>query len=414
MKVFLTAYGGGHITAILPAYEALTRRGHECVLLALTTAGEVAARANIPHLRPIDFVPSDDVLVQSAGRRLAERHHTDGKGLTLDESIAYLGVSFRELADDVGEEEAWSRYSALGLNAFTPTRFMRGILEKISPEVVVATTSPRMEKAALRAAFQLDIPSLCMIELFGLLEEPWLSRPDNGHVLAVSRPDVARRMIAAGRQAEDIHLIGNPMFDYLANPDLTGAGRAWRQRHGLRPEERLVFWAEQPEPPAPELPRMARFHLAEICRRHGWRLAIRLHPSSTDPRGEIIPDGCLHSPPHEPIAHVISACDVGVTLTSTVGWELLLADKPLLVMRISAYSSAVTYGDGDGALAVDRLEDSERGLEQLLSDSPTARAMAEMRRRLPKAGGASERVCDLLENVVLPRQYSLERYRKER
>lgn len=408
MKVFLTAYGGGHITAILPTLHALARRGHECILLALTTAGEVASRAGIAHHRPIDFVPRDDALIQSAGTTLAQRHHTDGKGITRAESIAYLGVSFRDLATDLGEHATWRRYAALGLNAFTPTHFMSDVLQQIQPDVVVATTSPRMEKAALRAAFQMNIPSLCMIELFGMLEEPWLSRPDNGHVLAVSRPDVVRRMIAAGRQESDIHLTGSPMFDYLASPDLAVAGLEWRRQHGLREYEKLVFWAEQPEPDDPELPRRVRRHLAEICRTNGWRLVIRLHPSSTDSRGEVIPEGCLQSHGFEPLSHVISACDVGITLTSTVGWELLLANKPLLVLRISAYSSAVTYGEDDGALAIDRLEDTEDGLTSLLNDTPVSKALAALRRQLPRAGGAAERVCDLIENVVMPRRYSLE------
>lgn len=406
MKIFLIAYGGGHITAVLPAYDALTRRGHQCYLLALTTAGLVATMAGVPHRRVIDFVTVGDPLIQSAGSWLAARHHTDGKGITREESIAYLGVSFRELAEDIGEEPAWKRYQAQGLNAFSPTRFMRTVLERIAPDVVIATTSPRMEKAALRAAFQLDIPSLCMVELFGLLEEPWLSRPDNGHVLAVSRPDVARRLIAAGRQAFDIHLTGSPMFDYLAD-SIAECGQIWRQERRVLPGERLIFWAEQPEPGDPDLPRRVRFHIADVCRERGWRLVIRLHPSSTDHRAEKIPEGCLQSFAHEPLSHVISACDAGVTLTSTVGWELLLADKPLLVVRISSYSSLVTFGDGDGALAVDSLEEVAAGLDKLLDDGHTAGAMAMLRSLLPKPGGAAERIADLVENVVARRKYSL-------
>lgn len=408
MKVFLTAYGGGHITAILPVYEALHRRGHECELLALTTAGGVAARAGIPHMRPIDFVPQNDALIQAAGQRLAERHHTDGKGLTREESIAYLGISFRNLAEDIGEEAAWMRYAAQGLNAFTPTRFMRTVLKRINPNVVVATTSPRMEKAALRAAFQLDIPSLCMVELFGILEEPWLGRPDNGHVVAVSRTDVIRRLCAAGRQREDIHLVGSPMFDQLSDPSLPSQGLRWRRERRIDDQEKLIFWAEQPEPEDPQLPRKIRQHLSDVCRQNGWRLVVRLHPSSTDPREEVIPEGCLQSHADEPLAQLIHACDVGITLTSTVGWEILLSNKPLLVPRLSSYSRFVTYGDGDGALAVDSLESIEPGLKTLIDNTPIARELAALRGRLPQPGGAADRVADLIENVVFPRRYSLE------
>lgn len=414
MKIFFTAYGGGHITAVLPLHEALHRRGHECELLALTTAGGVAARAGIPHMRPIDFVPRDDALIKAAGQRLAERHHTDGKGLTREESIAYLGISFRDLAEDLGEEAAWMRYAAQGLNAFTPTRFMRTVLERINPDVVVATTSPRMEKAALRAAFQLDIPSLCMVELFGILEESWLGRPDNGHVVAVSRTDVIRRLCAAGRQREDIHLVGSPMFDQLSDPSLPSQGLRWRRERRIDDQEKLIFWAEQPEPEDPQLPRKIRQHLSDVCRQNGWRLVVRLHPSSTDPREEVIPEGCLQSHADEPLAQLIHACDVGITLTSTVGWEILLSNKPLLVPRLSSYSRFVTYGDGDGALAVDSLENIEPGLKTLVDDTQIARELSALRGRLPQPGGAADRVADLIENVVFPRRYSLENLFRQR
>ncbi len=414
MKVFLTCYGGAHVAAILPLYRALADRGHACELLALTTAADTARRAQLPFSRPMDFVDLADAGVRRWGERLALRHHTEGKGLTRDESVAYLGTSFRELAEDVGEADAWKRYERSGLNAFTPVRFMRRVISHFSPDVVVATTSPRMEKAALRAAFQLDVPSLCMVELFGMLEEPWLSRPDNGHVLAVSREDVGRRLVAAGRQACDIHLTGSPMFDPLANPALPDAGRAWRRERGVADHEKLVFWAEQPEPDDPELPRRVRRHLAELCRDRGWRLVVRLHPSSTDHNAEQIPHGCLQSHAHEPLSHLMHACDVGVTLTSTVGWELLLCDKPVLVIRISAFSNVVTYGTDDGALVVDTLEQSAEGLTTLLQASAESARLQMLRSRLPSPGGASDRICDLIETTVRPRNYSLESVRRAR
>lgn len=400
MKVFLTAYGGGHVTAIIPTYKELVRRGHQCQFLALTTAAEVARRHAIAYSRPIDYVDMDDPVVRIWGARLADRHHTDGKGLTREESIAYLGVSFRDLAADIGEIAAWARYEKHGLNAFAPVYFMRSILTREAPDVVVATTSPRMEKAALRAAYQLNIHSLCMVELFGLMEEPWLSRPDNGQILAVSRSEVIDRLAAAGRERRDIFLTGSPMFDQLADPFLPEAGRAWRRERGVADHEKLVFWAEQPEPLDPELPRRVRSHLVKVCRANNWRLVVRLHPSSTDANREQIAEGCLQSHAHEPLTHVILACDVGVTLTSTVGWEVLLAQRPLLVMTISPYSSTVTYGHNDGALAVSSLEDAEQGLHLLLQGGDVAERLAALRRALPKPGEATRRICDLIESMV--------------
>lgn len=400
MKILFCSYGGGHVTAVLPIIAEMLERGHECVYLALTTAGVVAERAGVEHVRPIDFVDSSDPRIRLWGEKLADRHHTEGKGISLEESIAYLGVSFRDLAADVGECEAWRRYEKQGLNAFCPVYFMREVLASEKPDLVVATSSPRMEKAILRAAYQMRIASLCMVELFGLMEEVWLSRPDNGHFVAVSRPDVVNRLVAAGRIRSDIYLTGSPMFDQLADLTLPEAGKRWRLEHGISEREPLIFWAEQPEPLEPELPRSVRGYLAKICRKNGWRLVIRLHPSSTDASSEVIPDGCLQSHAHEPLTHVIHACDVGITLTSTVGWEVLLSDKPLLVIRISPYRDMVTYGEGDGALAIESLEETQTGIELLLSDGPDAKKLADLRRNLPRPGQATRNIRNLIENEV--------------
>lgn len=400
MKIFFCSYGGGHVTAVLPVIAAMRERGHECRYLALTTAGETARRAGVEHLRPIDFVDINHGKIRQWGAKLAQKHHTEGKGIALEESIAYLGVSFRDLVTDLGEAQAWSHYEKHGLNAFSPVYFLREVLEQLQPDVVVATSSPRMEKAVLRAAYRIPIASLCMVELFGLMEEAWLSRPDNGHFVAVSRPDVINRLVAAGRLRSDIYLTGSPMFDQLADSTLPEAGRKWRHQRGIEDHEPLIFWAEQPEPLDPELPRKVRRFLAEICRRNGWRLVVRLHPSSTDAGNEVIPEDCLQSQAQEALTHVINACDVGITLTSTVGWELLLSDKPLLVINISPYRDMVTYGQGDGALVVSSLEEAQSGIRTLLENSDAAMQLAKLRRALPRPGMATRNICDLIENEI--------------
>ncbi|MFT6988645.1 MAG: hypothetical protein ACJASL_000609 [Paraglaciecola sp.] len=404
MKIQFCAYGGGHVTAVLPVIKMMLDRGHDCEFLALTTAGGVAETAGVYHQRPIDYVDIDDPVIAHWGTKLAQLHHTEGKGISLQESIAYLGVSFKDLASDMGEASAWKRYQLQGLNAFCPVYFMRTVLRKEKPDVVVATTSPRMEKAILRAAYQLRIPSLCMVELFGLMEETWLSRPDNGHVMAVSRSEVANRMAAEGRQAKDIFLTGSPMFDQLSRQDGRELRVLWQKKHDVPVNKKVVFWAEQPEPLDPELPRKVRNHLADVCRKNGWLLAIRLHPSSTDESKETVPYGCIQSSADESLLEVIHSSDVVVTLTSTVGWEGLLSDKPLLVFNISPNSHAVTYGDDDGALALDSLEDAEKGLSILLSENEESLALQGLRRCLPKPGGATKRVCDLIEEKVFARK----------
>lgn len=404
MKILLATYGGGHVVAVLPVWRELKRRGHEPLLFALTTASAVARRQGIPSRGCADYVDISDPDVRRWGEALAQRHHTEGKGISREESIAYLGVSFRDLARDIGEVSAWRLYEEAGLWCFTPVYFLEDVLKKERPDIVVATTSPRMERAALRAAYRLGIPSLCMVELFGIQEEGWLSRPDNGDFAAVSRPGTADSLAAAGRHRATIELTGSPLFDQLLDPALPSLGRRWRLERGVKDHRRLVFWAEQPEPDDPDLPRRIRAHLSDVCSRNGWNLVVRLHPSSSNSETETIAPNVLLSRGEEPLTHVIHAADVGVTLTSTVGMEMLLSGKPLLVPQLSRNTRMAPYGEGDGALTVPTLEETENGLATLLEGGPEAERLSTLRQALPAPGGASERVCDLIESERLRRR----------
>ncbi|CAB3670754.1 UDP-N-acetylglucosamine 2-epimerase [Achromobacter sp. HNDS-1] len=399
MKVFLVFYGGGHVTAAVPLIRSLKNRGHEVVPLALTTASAVLSRLGIAHRTVRDYVDATDARVALYGGKLAEKHHTEGKGIPREESIAYLGASMRDLVDEIGETAAWAAYEERGLNAFSPVATASRILKSEQPDWVVATASPRMESALLRAACQLHIPSICVIDLFAILELPWLRRPDNGHLLTVYSQTVVDRLVEAGRMRERIFVTGNPAFDALNDPELQRLGAEWRHRHGVADQEKLILWAEQPEPSNPELPRRVRAFLAELCaRRAGWRLVVRLHPSSTDPRGEVIPDGALHSPAEDALPVVAAAADAVVTLTSTVAMEMLLTGKPAIVLQLSQYDALVSYSEADGALVLGDLQEVGQGLEQVLNDTPLARKLAAARKTLPPPGNAAERVCDVLEN----------------
>jgi len=406
MKVFIATYGGGHVTMAIPVIKELQQRGHDTVTLALTTAGEAMAHAGLSHFRPIDFIDKDDSQIRKYGEQLVTRHHTEGKGISREESIACLGVSYKDLVCDVGEEKASALYKEKALNAFCPVHFLTRVLREISPDIVMATTSPRMEMATLRAAYGLNMPSICMVDLFAILELSWLSRPDNGDYLTVYSDKVKQRLVAAGRPASRVVVTGNPAFDSLADSNILEEGKKLRKMKGVSGDEKLVLWAEQPEPLEPDLPRDVRFHLGDICRKHPrWKLITRLHPSSTDPVKEVIPPDVLVSPSHESLPALLSACDAVVTLTSTVAMEALLMNKPVLIIRISPYRHLVDYSKDDGAMIIETLGEAELGLERLFNDPILQNELAEQRSRLPKIGYAASRICDHVERPdVLTRQ----------
>lgn len=127
---------------------------------------------------------------------------------------------------------------------------------------------------------------------------------------------------------------------------------------------------------------------------------VRLHPSSTDPTKESIPDGALASPRDEPLLSALNIADIVVTLTSTVAYEALLMGKQVLVLRMSRFSHLVDYSPEDGALVIDSLDSIPEALRTLATSNPVSAQLRENRDRLPRLGGASRRVADVLEELA--------------
>lgn len=397
MKVFMAFYAGGHVTAAIPMIKELQSRGHKVVPLALTASAAVMTRHGMAHKTILDYVDPKHPSIARYGGMLVGRHHTEGKGISAATSIAYLGASLGDLVDEVGETEALARYEARGLNAFMPMRTARSIIKHEAPDAVIATASPRMEAALLRAAVELNVFSVGVVDLFAIMELPWLREANHGHMLTVYSERAKRRLVDAGRSASDVAVVGNPAFDSLADPFLTKKAKQWREAKSLASDKPIVLWAEQPEPENPCLPRDIRARLADICRENGWTLVVRLHPASIDPRGELIPEGALQSHGNEDLPVVAQACDVIVTMTSTVAMESLLLNKPVIVIKGSQYDHLVDYSADDGALVVHDHAGLAASIRLLLEHGPQAQGLGEARMRLPAVGLASVRVADLVE-----------------
>jgi len=400
--IFFVAYGGAHINAVIPLYNELSKRGHQCSILALTSAYAVARDSGITALQVKDFASLWDSSYVSFGEALAKNHHSYDKGIEIDESIAYLGVSFGNLANIIGEHEAWEQYRRCGLNAFCPKDFAKKVLSVVKPSVVIATTSPRMEKAFLQAAHSFNIPSICLVELFGILEESWLSRPDNGMYTIVSRNDTQARLVAAGRDLDNVLLFGSPLFDYINDNAAIISSKCWRSINNISETEIVVLLIDQPEPAQPLLMQNIYNQLHSICEKHGYRLVVRLHPSCSSLDNYYFHSTTLVSRQNSELPSLIHACDLGIVISSTVGWELLLANKPTICLNISQYSKYVRYGSGDGAVSLSDLNNLETEMTRLLCPSdPRNYELESERLRLLKPGGAANRIADFIENNVL-------------
>lgn len=364
-RVLFVAYGSGHIKMLIPVAQALQASGRaHPVVLALTTAAPVARAAGLDVVQFKDFVQPGDEAALARGRQLVQ--DLGGAVGDPDESAAYLGLSYADLEADLGTTAAEAEYRRRGRQAFLPVRTLTRILQALRPDVVVATNAPRGERAAIVAAGRLGLPALCVVDLFAIDEVQWIGQAGYADRVCVLNAAVREFLIAAGRQPEEVVETGNPGFDALNAPEAVAAGQQLRQQRGWG-DRRVLLWPTQFEPTVhpfdgrpgdPTLPGRALQQLVQ------WTLARDDAVLCIRPRaGETPPD----VPAHERIVltgqdlalpALLHACDLVVTLTSTVGLEGNLAGCRLVQVTGSVFDEAMPllrYGIADDAVPVQSL-----------------------------------------------------------
>jgi hypothetical protein len=361
-KVLFVAYGSGHIKMVVPLALALAASGKaKPVVLALTTAAPVARAAGLDVIQFRDFVTDEDDAALERGRQLMQG--LGGPVADPQETAAYLGLSMADLIADVGSEEAALAYRQFGRQAFLPVRTLHRILRQVAPDLVVCTNSPRAERAAVLAARQLGIPSICVVDLFAIDEVKWIGAPDYADQVCVLNESVRQFLVAAGRSEDQVVVTGNPGFDALNAPAALAQGRQIREQRGWM-DRRVILWPTQVEPlfhpfdgrPGdPTLPERALAAVMQwVLNRADCVLCIRPRAGEALPIFPADPRIVLTGQDW-PLAPLLHAADLVVTLNSTVGLEGHLAGCRLIQVLGSVFDPAMPlarYGIADAAIPV--------------------------------------------------------------
>lgn len=354
----MVAYGGGHVAALAPVAKKLEETGHEVVFLALTTAKNYLDKRNIKSIGFKDILFLADNAAIEYGQKLAA--NLEGRAVSHEESVAYLGMSYSDLAAQYGGAEAEKLYAQHKRQAFLPVASLKKALLHYKPDIVVATNSPRAERAAIIAAGKLKIPAVCVVDLFAVKEIDWIGKPGFADRICVLNNNVKDRFIEAGRALSDVVVTGNPAFDALLEEKTRQAGAGLRKQRGWDDGKINILWASQPEPLKhpfsnvkgdPHLPYDIENRLREfVAENDGFRLVVRYHPSQND----VFREGknVDFSPAHDEVAAVIHACDMCVTITSTVALEAHIAGKPVITVDKSIFTEEAPFSKMGIALGV--------------------------------------------------------------
>lgn len=374
IDVLFAAYGGGHVAALRPVAQALAREGISVGFLGLTTAQADLENHGLDYFGFAELEGADCADVQSWGREFAGPD-VPGSPVPYYESVAYHGLNFRDQVALWGETQAREHYATHGRQGFLPVQTMEKLLRQLQPRLVVATSSPRAERALFISARKLGIPRVCLVDLFAIREVEWIAQPGYADILCVLNDQVRDYVISSGCASDSVTVTGNPAFDTVNSQHSRDLAEEIRQAKGISAQSKVILWASNIEPEKnrftgavgdPRLPRRIEQTLREMLSSHpDWHLVVRYHPSEVV---QFDPARNVHLSSRDENLHaLIHSSDLVVVLTSTVGLEAHLAGKPVICVDMSVFtanSPLSKMGIGTGVTCLEQLQPL---IEQLLA-----------------------------------------------
>ena len=213
-NIFFVTYGGGHANIIdLVVEELLKNTNINFKILALTTAhnnltdkySDAIVKSVLDYYFLFEDIQDE---VHKYGTLLLKDNYNAESKISKEEIVIYLGLSFFCLVDDHGYDKAIKLYNRKKRQAFLPIKVLEKILKYEKSDVVVATTSPRFEYAAILAGNILNIKTIQILDLFDQL----YPLPAAKH-LVVMNESVKKGLVNQGLISNKYHILGQPAVE---------------------------------------------------------------------------------------------------------------------------------------------------------------------------------------------------------
>lgn len=399
---------------VVPVIEALAKNSSlQVTALALTTAQGVFKRCDIPYISFKDFIdlPEDAAMLEWGKKLMAELPQRSD--IPVEETLAYLGSSYQELVEEEGEEQASWRYKEEGRQCFLPLKMLRRVFDHCQPDLVVTTNSPRAEKAAVRVAKERGIPSLSMVDLFGVGH----FNPLEADYITVLDKKVIENMKAEGVKTEgkQFFTAGNPAFDagfkYRDQED-----KQWlvNEFPGIALADKTVLWLDMPAYWEVEERRLYTrskediLHdlnmLHEASESNSAVLLVRPHPSQDAAFYhrwiEEKKSNNIYFAGEQPLHPLLATADVSVCYTSTAGVEAVNMKRKLLQLLFHQPKSDVPLGEWDLAWLARKPEEVKEQLRRALYDeNDWERIQENINAFMPKEL-AGPKIASLIQEII--------------
>ena len=351
------------MNACLPVALAMMARGWDVQFLALTTAYGAVEKTQVPVWQARDLVGADEEDILAHGLRLvgeAPDGAPENSPVSREETIAYHALGYHDLIASYGEKGAAALYEKRGRGAFEHHALGARIIDRVQPDLVLTTNSPRAEKAVIDCAQRRGIPAVVLNDTLASTTNEWLHNPDYADQILVIADPVRDILIASGHAPQKIIVTGNPALEPMA--------RLREERRGRASEPRkVVLYASQPLLGADATHKtelVAELHRIAAAR-SDIELRVRLHPSEGQAADWLKPAFSHH--PGATLSEDLRDADALVTHGSTVGIEAALAGIPVVLQMGSSVAEKCRFEEYGIAMPARTVTDLAAAIDRALS-----------------------------------------------
>lgn len=365
-RIFFVVYGGGHVNLAIPLIKELRKDNfYETTVLGLSIAMKSLKLEKIPYESIADFesVIMDD-LAWRLGKELADRWHIDGKGIDRKESEIYLGSSMRDIVMEIGEKKAFCKINENGRRAFYPVNTMQKIVDCVKPDLIVTTNVPRMERAAVKAGLNREIPTIAIHDYLGFEKRHKLEADK----IAVMCDITLENLVKAGHDREKIVVTGQPVFDQIPDEMEVFSSVDLPGKLELPGNKRFILLGTQTNSSSQAMVENA---INDVSQLDGYELIIKPHPGEDIKNHEKWISGKkgVYLRPDAPIRELIFCSDLTITIFSTIGFESVLMGKPLIQLNLTGKPNPIPLFQYGVSLNVENCNDLLPAINRCLKDT---------------------------------------------
>jgi hypothetical protein len=211
--------------------------------------------------------------------------------------------------------------------------------------------------------------------------------------------------------ARKVVITGQPRYDILFNMQVLYSRKDFKERYGIKQEQKIVLWATQTH----------GFSHEENCDNlqavfeafqglEDVTLIIKQHPAETEDHTALIKDFLDHNDVNSILTakdsdtyEQLFACDLMITRHSTTALEAVALGKPVIILNLSKESDIVDYVSEKVAAGVYEKKKLRETILRLLDDDEELKKNREayLDRHLFKIDGkATERVLNVIDQMI--------------